>query len=404
MSNFYIFLSVIIPAIMSFAAVSWIYSKILGIAKSKNVMDNPDARKYQKTPIPVMGGLAVFFGLVAGLLMGVVMHAMPYILSHEVIATPTARLFPVLCAIVLMLYVGAMDDMSDLSPISRLFIEVMVVLGVILASGGCIDTFRGMWGIERLSWWIAVPLTVFAGVGIINAINMVDGVNGLSSGICIACSLLFGVTFLKVEDPMNAVLAFCMAASLMPFFFHNVFGTKSRMFIGDAGTMMMGIMIIWFVISTLRSDSPVPYYGPGITVNMIAVCLSIVAVPIFDTLRVMTTRIFRGQSPFHADKTHLHHIFVEVGLSHIMTTVIEVMINVLVLLSWFIAGKCDASMDVQLYVVIVVSVLLVWMPYFVLDYHYRHQTKSFQRLKSLNSKTEFSDRKWWIKMSEWLDR
>jgi len=403
MINLYSYLSVFLSAVLSFLAVSWIYTRILTIAKQNNVMDNPGERKYQKVPIPVLGGLAVFFGLVAGLLLGVVMHAMPSLAVHETIATPTARLFPILCAVVIMLYVGTVDDMVNLSPGIRLVVEVLVVLGLILASGGCIDTFRGMWGVYKISWWIAVPLTVFAGVGIINAINMVDGVNGLSSGICIACSILFGVTFLKVDDIPNAVLAFCMAAALLPFFFHNVFGTKSRMFIGDAGTMMMGILIIWFVMCSLRSDSPVPYYYNTPTVNMIAVCLAIVSVPVADTLRVMFSRMFRGKSPFHPDTTHLHHAFVNAGFSHFFTSMSEVLLGILVVVSWFVAGRNGASLDLQLYVVIGVAALLVWGSYFFLNHVANHETRMCVRVRAFASKTDFSGKKWWQAISRYLD-
>lgn len=220
-----------------------------------------------------------------------------------------------------------MDDIMGLSPRARLVIEVVTVLGLIYADGGCIDTFHGLWGIHDFSWWIAVPLTVFAGVGIINAVNMIDGVNGLSSSLCTTCFVLYGIVFMRAGDVANAVLAFSMAAALIPFMVHNIFGLKSRMFIGDAGTMVMGILMIWFTICLLRSDSPYSYYESANNVNLIAFALAVLCVPVFDTVRVISMRMLKKKSPFHPDKTHLHHVFINVGVSHFITTVTELLIE-----------------------------------------------------------------------------
>lgn len=211
-----------------------------------------------------------------------------------------------MAAMSMMLYVGAMEDILGLTPKSRFVIEIATILCLIFSSGMCIDTFRGMWGIDAFLWRLAVPLTVFAGVGIINAINMIDGVNGLSSGLCISCCILFGAAFIKAHDIHNAILAFTMVGVLIPFFIHNVFGLKSRMFIGDAGTMVMGILMTWFLICLLSSASTISYYETTEGVNMIAISLAILSVPVFDTLCVMTIRITHKKSPFKPDKTHLH--------------------------------------------------------------------------------------------------
>ena len=196
-------LSILTSTLLAYSAVNWIFFKVLKIALLKGLVDNPDARKLQKTPVPVLGGIAVFFGVLSGLLVG----AMVYSLTGHVFVS---SLLPVMCAMGLMLYIGAMDDIIGLSPLSRLVIEVLAVMGMIYASGMCIDDFNGMWGIEKITWWLAVPLTVFAGVGIINSINMIDGVNGLSSGLCISCCIIFGLLFAKVGDVYNATLAFTM--------------------------------------------------------------------------------------------------------------------------------------------------------------------------------------------------
>ena len=395
--------TVLIAAIMALMAVRWIYFRILAIAKKKNVVDNPNARKLQKQPVPVMGGIAVFFGVLAGLLVGTSVYALPFLLSHEPVDLPSSSLLSVLAAMGIMLYMGAIDDMIGLSAVKRLLIEMGVVLGLIMSSGGCIDTFRGMWGVGALSWWLAVPLTVFAGVGIINSINMIDGVNGLSSGICMTCSILFGVAFIRIMDWGNAVLAFSMAAALMPFFIHNVFGSKSRMFIGDAGTMVMGILMTWFTISTLRAPAMTEYYTPVVRTNMVAMCLAILSVPVFDTLRVMIMRMLKGCSPFKADMTHLHHTFIQIGVSHSITALIEILIDVVIVGIWGVCVLLRVSLDWQLYIVLMAALLMVWGTYFFLHYHTVHQTALWQRMTQMSRKTHLGHTAWWLRFQAFLD-
>lgn len=384
-------------AVMAFVAVNWAYFKILKIAKDKNLVDNPDARKLQKVPIPVMGGIAVFIGVTAGMMMGAVMvGALDEIIS-------TAYMLPVAMAMVVMLYVGAMDDIVGLTPRARLVIEVLTVLGLIYAGGGCIDSLHGVMQIDSFSWMIGVPLTVFAGVGIINAVNMVDGVNGLSSGLCMAVSAMFGVAFVKSGDTSNAVLAFVMVASLLPFYVHNVFGNRSRMFIGDAGTMVMGILLVWFTISVLRSDSPVLFYSQASGVGLVAMMLAFMCVPVFDTLRVMTMRVAHGRSPFSADKTHLHHVFIAAGVSHFVTSSTVIAIDLTITAIWAISVMCGLCVTGQLLLVIGMSMLLVWGTYAIIRYNEVHHTKFMHWLSHFSVATHLGRKEWWKAISRWLD-
>ncbi len=395
--NLNIVIASAIGAVVALASVRWIYFRILKIAYMKGLVDNPDARKLQRKPVPLVGGLAVYFGLLAGMM---AVTTLTYFTASEEIHD---CLFPVFTAMTVMLYVGALDDIMGLSPRTRILIEIAVVLCLIYSSGMCIDTFRGLWGIWDFSWWIAVPLTVFAGVGIINAVNMIDGVNGLSSGLCITCSVLFGIAFLKAQDASNAVLAFSMAAALIPFYIHNVFGAKSRMFIGDAGTMMMGMLMTWFLLCLLSRENHVTYYD-NVDINMIAFALAVMSVPVFDTLRVMAMRACKGRNPFHPDRTHLHHAFVNVGVSHFITSTTEILISLIITGIWALSVVLGAGVDMQLYVVIGSSLILVWGLYAFLHYHTTHHTEFMHKLSGFSVKTQLGRTKWWKAITDYLDR
>ena len=386
-----------IPAILSTAFASmlmtfWVYFKILAIAKEKNLVDNPEARKLQKTPVPVMGGVAVFFGVLCGSLMACsIMDVTP--------------ILPIIIAMGMMLYVGAIDDIIDLSPRNRILIEVLAVLGIIYGDHACIDSLHGLWGIESYSWYIAVPLTVFASVGIINAINMIDGVNGLSSGLCITCSLCFGIAMLKSHDYPNAMLAFCFASALIPFLIHNVLGRTSKMFIGDAGTMTMGILMSWFVIQMLRTDHNSQWmkYVSDQQLSLVALTLAILAVPIGDTLRVMFRRISKGQSPFKADKTHLHHMLLRYSGSHSLTSIAEITMALIIVAIWAITFKTHCSIDVQFYAVLLSAILLVWGSYAYLSREDKHNSPAAFRIRRQLSRLRQGDKQWWARLQRRID-
>lgn len=382
-----------IAGLISVVAVDWIFLKVLKVAKVKGLVDNPDARKLQKDPVPVLGGIAVFFGLIFGLLAFGSFYGLQ-------------GLLPVLLGASVMIYVGALDDIMGLTPRSRIVIETLVLLGIIFGSGMCVDSLHGLWGIEDFSWWVAVPLTVFAGIGIINAYNMVDGVNGLSSGLCMVMSFILGVIFYKRGDMSNAALAICFAGALVPFYVHNVFGKLSKMFIGDAGTMVMGLLVSWFVIRVLSSQNVITSILPDHDnrLCLVAMMVAIASVPVFDTLRVMTGRIVKGISPFQADKTHLHHIFIATGVSHLVTSLSELLLNLLVVGVWYVSYQCGWGLEAQFYATVAAAMVLVWGTYVFLHFQAVHKTKMFDRFNRWSRVTHWGHKRWWLSVQKRLDK
>lgn len=210
---------------VSLLSTWWIFKYIHRISVLKNIVDNPDARKLQKYPVPVLGGIAVFFGIIVSLVCSQVFFS-------------SASLFSLLGIMVIMLYIGTMDDILSLSPGIRFIIEIIIVLLLIYGNDCSINNFHGLWGIWKIPSYIAVPLTVFACVGIVNAINMIDGVDGLMSMYGITTSILFGAVFYKSGEVDMAAMAMIAAGAMIPFFMHNVFGKKSKMFLGDGGAQI----------------------------------------------------------------------------------------------------------------------------------------------------------------------
>lgn len=366
----------ILSFLVAILSAHWIHPRLVRIALDKNIVDNPNARKLQRRPTPVLGGIAVFFGSVIGL-------------GCASITCDCSELFIVVVAMMIMLYTGTMDDILDLSPALRFLIEIGMVLLLIFVGGYTLNDFHGLWGLNQIPQGVAIPLTVFAAVGIINAINLIDGVDGLSSGYCILTSLLFGVMFWYVGDRTMCMLAVVAAGSLIPFFFHNVFGKSSKMFIGDGGTLVMGIVMSVFVIRILRHGSMSEVYD-AVNIGLVPFTLAVLSVPVFDTLRVMTTRILKRKSPFHPDKTHLHHMFICLGCSHAATTLAILILNFFVVLCWWISYMIGCSIDVQLYIVLVLSILITSGLYNFMEWHIRHKTQFVRLLHRIGYRTHLN--------------
>lgn len=366
--SWYIWLcGVIVPFVLSMILVFGIHPFIVRIAHERGLVDNPDARKLQKHPVPMLGGVAVFFGIVVGI--GVTsMFFNSYALFTSVVA------------ITVMMYIGVLDDMMGLSPVLRLILEMAFIAFVAWMDQVNINDFHGAFGVGFLPLYLSAPLCVITGLGIINAINMIDGVDGLASGFCVMACGVFGSFFLLSMDGTMTVLAAISSGALIPFFFHNVFGQKSKMFIGDGGSLMMGMIMTIFVMHIVDNNSRVSVNFPNM--GVVAFVLAVLSVPVFDTLRVMTGRIVKGVSPFHADKSHLHHLFIEIGFSHVGTSVAVISINFFTILCWFASFQLEASPTVQLLVVIALGVMNTTGFYYIVR-RLNHQRLPYRILATL---------------------
>ena len=362
----FLLLHTLIPLVVSLLAAIWVYPKVLHIALDKNIVDNPDARKLQRVPVPVLGGVAIMFGMFVSLSICQLMY-------------DCSELFTIVLAMSIMLYIGTIDDMMDLSPRLRFLVEIAVALMLMYTCGYSINDFHGLWGLYEVPLYVSLPLTVVTVVGLINAVNLIDGVDGYSSGYSIMACVVFGILFAFVGDIAMVMLASTCAASLIPFFFHNVFGKASKMFIGDGGTLVMGTVMSIFVLNMLKTETLCSVYASW-GMGLVPLTLAILSIPVFDTVRVMSFRIIRGKSPFHPDKTHLHHLFIDMGFSHIGTTCSILLLNVLNIFVWYITYRLGASVDVQLYVVVVMALLSTFGIYGFMRFCQRHDNAAWHAM------------------------
>lgn len=381
---------VAILLMVAFLVVSLTYPIVLRLARRWGIYDNPNIRKNQKDPVPVFGGVASFIGILVGITIG------------EFFFDPTL-LSLTLASMTIMLVIGVWDDVKDISPVLRFLIEMAVVYLFMMMGGRYIDDFRGLWGIDQITLFKAIPLSLLAGVGIINATNLIDGINGYCSGFCIMACALFGAFFICTGNlPMGCIAFICIGA-ILPFFLHNVFGKKSLMFLGDGGSLMMGMLMTAFVFNAITSVIDIDWFledGFGV----VPFTLAVMAIPVFDTLRVMMSRILNNRSPFSPDRTHLHHVFLDLGFSHVGTTLSILAMNFFIVVLWFLAWKLGLSVDVQLYVVLAFGVLCVWGFYYFAKSHINRNTRTLRFLQSIAKYSHFENKPFWIALQRIVDR
>ena len=296
----FVFTAIVIPPF-----ISWF--------KNKGILDMPGSRKEHASPIPTMGGIA----LVAGMMMSLFFW-FPF--SGNVIEL--CFLFSILNLSAL----GILDDLKDVPARYKFMIQIALAIMVAL-SGIRITSFGGLFGINELPVSAQYVFTVLVIVGITNAFNLIDGIDGLAGGLGFMSLVTLGIFLTISGDKNTALIAFSLAGAILAFLYFNLHPAK--IFMGDTGSLVLGfitaVLCIRMMQLNMNVSNPVIQHAP-------LFALGIVLIPIFDTIRVFGTRIWKGGSPFVADKTHIHHLLTNEGFSHRFTTSMICCIHGLILM------------------------------------------------------------------------
>ena len=270
---------------------------IIALIKKYKLYDLPNARKEHTSPIPTMGGIAIIAGMMAALFMWF----------------PFSNIPAQLCfffSIVVLLALGIMDDLKDL-PAKYKFLVQLGLASMIALSGIRITSFEGLFGIHELSLSAQYTFTILAIVGVTNAFNLIDGIDGLAGGLGFMSLLILGLFLTMSGDANTALIAFALAGGILAFLYFNL--NPARIFMGDTGSLVLGFVIAVLCIRLIQMNvsavNPLLPHAPVFV-------LGLVLIPVFDTVRVFTIRIWKGKSPFIADKTHIHHLLTNQGFSH----------------------------------------------------------------------------------------
>jgi UDP-GlcNAc:undecaprenyl-phosphate/decaprenyl-phosphate GlcNAc-1-phosphate transferase len=310
-------LLVISGLLLSFAIVYASIPTIVTVAHYKKLYDEPGRRKSHNHNIPNLGGIAIFAGLIIS----------TGIFADISITREFAYLY---IGLIILFFVGLKDDILIIAPAKKLYGEVLASIVITVIGGVRFTSLHGFLGIHEIAYVPSILLSIFAMVVIINSFNLIDGIDGLASGIGILVSLTFGIWFYLTRNTNYAILSASLFGSLIGFFGFNVFGTKNKIFMGDTGSLLLGLVISTIVIKFNEINTV--YTGPYRISAAPAVSFGILIIPLFDTIRVFLIRIIRGQSPFSADKNHLHHRMLKLGFSHIGSTSLLLSLNLIFIL------------------------------------------------------------------------
>ena len=293
---------------------------IVRIDRSLQLFDKPNERSSSKTPIPTLGGIAIFFSFAFVSIIAMIGYNMP-------------ELIFILAATMLIFFVGLKDDLVDLSPNKKLIIEI-IAAGIIVFPGHIRFTnLHGLFGITEIGLIPSALITIFVIIVIVNAFNLTDGIDGLAASLSILISFILGSWFLLSNHYSYAILAFSLAGAVGGFLYFNLYGTRYKIFMGDTGSLVLGMVISILIIrfNEFNIDQTQPYAVDSVP----AVSFGILAYPLIDTIRVMIIRIMQRRSPFSADKNHLHHRLLSLGLSHKKSTYAILVTNILFILVLF---------------------------------------------------------------------
>ncbi len=290
-----------------------IIPRILVISHKKRLYDVPDARKVHTMPVPRLGGLSFFPVILMSMFL--VIGFRLYFWDMDTSSLSFNMLYEYLFLFVgmtLLYLVGVCDDLVGVGYRYKFAVQIAAALLLVL-SGNWFDSLGGLFGIYSVPAWIGMPFTVFIVVYITNAINLIDGIDGLASGLCcIALSVLSVIFFLRGQY-VYALLAICTLGILMPFWCYNVFGNANRghkLFMGDAGSLTLGYVISFLIIHMSVTNE----VSPTLSNPYMVIAFSTVLVPLLDVIRVVLHRLREHKNPFLPDKNHFHHKLLRTGM------------------------------------------------------------------------------------------
>lgn len=344
--------------------------QILLVAFRRKLFDDIDERKIHRGVVPRLGGIAfipvVFFSIT--LIIGIDLLTGHNELMSDMGCNVLQLAFSS-CALIVIYLVGVADDLIGIRYRAKFIVQIFC--GLLLAFSGLrIENLYGFLGISHLPFWIGVLLTIFLVVFITNAINLIDGVDGLASGLSGVALTFYGFIFYNINQYTYSLLAFATLGTIVPFFYYNVFGKaekSKKIFMGDTGSLTIGIMLsILSIKLSMENVSAVLDNANGMVF-----AFAPLMVPCLDVIRVFFHRIRYRKNPFMPDKNHIHHKLLNTGMNSYTTMLVIILFAVLV-------GVIDiwvsAYIDVNL--LLVLNVLLYFTINIILTKYIRKRIKS----------------------------
>ena len=295
------FFYLLLAAILAFFTTHATIPAVIRVAREKHLLDEPNGRSSHSQKTPSLGGIAIFASLT--IVFTLVAHLYPAVADKSHLILPS---------LIILFFIGLKDDILVIDPYKKLAAQ-LVAAGIVIACADIrIGSLFGLFGIYEMPYLASFLLTVFIFVVVINSYNLIDGIDGLAGSLGIVTALAFGCYFYLVGIGWAVVLCATLIGSLISFLRFN-YSKNSKVFMGDSGSLLVGFVVAVLAITFIQVNETInPYYIS----NAPTLAIVMLAVPLFDALRVFSQRILTGHSPFRADRNHVHHFMVDNGFSH----------------------------------------------------------------------------------------
>jgi UDP-GlcNAc:undecaprenyl-phosphate/decaprenyl-phosphate GlcNAc-1-phosphate transferase len=320
---------------------------IIRVSVIKNLFDEPTERKSHASSIPTLGGLAIFAGVVFSYTLwsaGLDMMSTQYIIA----------------AIVVMFFIGIKDDIVELTAHKKLYGQLFASLIIVFFADMRITSLYGVLGIYQIPYWFSVIVTIVTMITIINAYNLIDGIDGLAGGIGAIAAFTFGLWFYNYNQIALCILAFSLFSSLLAFLVYNF--SPANIFMGDTGSLVVGLILSILCVNFVEmSFESLPYAFPFRSSP--AMAIAILMIPLADTFRIFCIRLMNGRSPFAADRNHIHHQLLDLGLTHREAALTLYLVNISFILIALVLRNISSLL--LLSILSVLGVLFCVAPYFL---------------------------------------
>jgi UDP-N-acetylmuramyl pentapeptide phosphotransferase/UDP-N-acetylglucosamine-1-phosphate transferase len=306
---------------IAFLITYFLVPTVVEIARAKSLTAEPNGRSSHSTSVPTLGGLAIFTGV-----------AISSLIFFSFTTFPKFQF--TVAGLFIVFFAGFKDDLVGITPFKKLLAQLAACFIIIVFGNIRITNLHEFLGVGEVPINIGVLITVVTIVGITNCYNLMDGIDGLTASLGILASATFGTWFYLIGEYNWAMLAVSLMGALLAFFIFNVFGRKNKIFMGDTGSLVLGYIIA--VMAIEFNEFNVNLTGPYAIHAAPAVSIGIIMIPFFDTLRVFFTRILQNKHPFTPDKSHLHHYLLDLGLSHILSTIVIILMSIIIIIASFL--------------------------------------------------------------------
>lgn len=322
---------------------------VIRVAHSLKLLDNPNERSAARCPIPTLGGISIFLSFIFTSTVATSAYELP-------------ELVYIITAVTLMFFVGLKDDILTLSPWKKLTAQIISAAFIIFLAKIQFTNLHGFLGIGEIGTVPGIILTFFVIIVIINAFNLMDGIDGLAAGLSMLAAAVFGGWFFISGHFEYAIISFSLLGAIAGFFYFNVYGKENKIFMGDTGSLVLGTIMSVIVIQF--NEFNIDLTQPFALASAPAVSFGILIYPLADTIRVFIIRALQYKSPFTADKNHLHHRLLTLGFSHKRATYTIIVMNILFIIP-IIALNHIGVLRLMGFITIFGSILFMIPAYFI---------------------------------------